>query len=347
MHHILFCIVLLGDELYYNYQLRSDDVFVTHLVVEKEQGRVAPSYKAVFLVNNSLQYQVHTHISPTQVYRRERLYLPDGIQMYVHKTKKGQPAFVQCVVKIPNGDMQNVYQLEMLHQKLVKRKPNSKKYKVISRQLGEILQENGLRHKTLGNTVSVERTIYDKNLEFKIGACIPYVTSRDSGHYKCGFKSSVIELNVDYNFILTQANILYKPVVEFLPCDSSTLDRQHNEKYEYIRYKKDKHIVLSSSVETCLRCRAAGLQNTTVAIRAIKRGPGHRDRAGADLVTYPNVTKVTYTDISDIRDTAVTYILHHPSKQHAGVYLCYAEYNMAVSNYKRFVIHAVTKYKKV
>ena len=267
--------------------------------------------------------------------------------MYVHETKKGQPAFVQCVVKVPNGNMQNVYKLEMLHQKLIKRKPNSKKYKVISRQLGELLQQNGLRPKTIGNTVSVERTMYGKNLEFKIGACIPYVTSRDSGHYKCGFKSSVIELNVDYNFILTQANILYKPVVEFVPCDSSTSDRQHNEKYEYIRYKKDKHIVLSSSVETCLRCRAAGLQNTTVAIRAIKRGPGHHDRAGADLVTYPNVTKVTYTDISDIRDTAVTYILHHPSKQHAGVYLCYAEYNMEVSNYQRFVIRVVTKYKKV
>ena len=341
----MYC--FLGDELYYNYQLRSDDVYATHLVVEKQHGMVPPSYTAVFLLNNTLQYQVHTHIPPTQVFRRERLYLPDAIQMYVHKTKKGQPAFVQCVVKVPNGDMQNVYKLEMLHQKLVKRKPNSKKYKVISRQLGEILQEKGLRNKTLGNTVTVERTIYDKNLEFKIGACIPYVTSRNSGHYKCGFKSSVTEVNVDYNFILTQANILYKPAVEFLPCDSSTIDTQHNEKYEYIRYKKDKHIVLSSSVETCLRCRAAGPPNTTVAIRAIKRGSRHRDRPGADLDTYPNVTKVMYTDISDIRDSAVTYILHYPSKQHAGAYLCYAEYNMEVSNYQRFVIHVVTKYKKV
>ena len=267
--------------------------------------------------------------------------------MYVHKTKKGQPAFVQCVVKVPNGDVQNEYQIEMLHQRLMKRKPKSKKYKVISFQLGEILQEKGLRNQTLGNTVIVERIMYDKYLEFKIGACIPYVTSRDSGHYKCGFKSSVIELNVDYNFILTQTNILYKPVVEFLPCDSSTLDTQHNEKYEYIRYKKDKHIVLSSSVETCLRCRAAGPPNTTVAIRAIKRGFRYRDRPGADLDTYPNVTKVMYTDISDIRDTAVTYILHYPSKQLAGVYLCYAEYNMEVSSYQRFVIHVVTKYKKV
>ena len=103
------CIVLLGDEFYHHYQLRSDDVYATHLVVEKQQGRVPPSYTAVFLLNNSLQYQVHTHILPTQVFRRERLYLPDGIQMYVHKSKKGQPAFVQCVAKVPNGDMQNDY----------------------------------------------------------------------------------------------------------------------------------------------------------------------------------------------------------------------------------------------
>ena len=124
-----------SDELNYSYHLRSNDVYASHLVVEKQHGMVPPSYTPVLLLNNSLQYQVHTHIPPTQVFRRERLYLPDGIQMYVHKTKKGQPAFVQCVVKVPNGDIQNDYQLEMLHQRLLKRKPKTEKYKVVSRQL--------------------------------------------------------------------------------------------------------------------------------------------------------------------------------------------------------------------
>ena len=40
-----------------------------------------------------------------------------------------------------------------------------------------------------------------------------------------------------------------------------------------------------------------------------------------------------YTDISDIRDSAVTYILHRPSKQHAGIFLCYAEYKHNKKDY--------------
>ena len=324
--------------------MRSSDVYASHLVVEKQHGMVKSSYTAVFLLNNSLQYQVHTHIPPTQVFRRERLYLPDGIQMYVHKTKKGQPAFVECVVKVPNGDIQNDYQLEMLHQRLAKRKSKSKKYKVVSRQLIIVSEENILRTEHWGNIVSVERRITEGDLELKINACIPYVTSQDLGHYKCKLKSSNLEMDVDYRFILGEIKTKFKPVVEFLPCDSSSLLSYDMYNNKFIRFKKDITVVLSTSDETCLRCRAAGPPNTTVAIRAIKRGSGHHDRHGADLDTYPNVTKVMYTDISDIRDTALTYILHYPSKQHAGVYLCYAEYNMEVSSYQRFTIKVVTEY---
>ena len=239
--------------------------------------------------------------------------------MYVHKTKKGQPAFVQCVVKVTNGDIQNDYQIEMLHQSYTKRKPKSKKYKVISRQLIQVSEENILRNEHWGNTVGVERRFIEGDLEFKISACIPYVTSRDLGHYKCKLKSSNLEMDVDYRFILGEIKTTFKPEVEFLPCDSSSLLSYDMYNNKFVRFKKDITIVLSTSDETCLRCRAAGPPNTTVAIRAIKRGSGHRNRPGADLDTYPNVTKVMYRDISDIRDSAVTCILHHPSKQHAGV----------------------------
>ena len=335
--------VHIGDELYYSYQLRSNDVYASHLVLEKKLGMVPRSYMAVFLLNNSLQYQVHTRIPPTQVFRRERLYVPDGIQMYVHKTRKGQPAFVQCVVKVPNGDMQNDYQVEMLHQRLAKRKPKSKKYKVVSRQLIKESEENISRNELWGTTVSVERNYIEGDIEFKINACILYVTSRDLGHYKYKLKSSNLEMEVDYRFVLGEIKTKFKPVVEFLPCDSSSLLSYDMYNNKFIRFKKDITVVLSTSVETCLRCRAAGPPNTIVAIRAIKRG-SYRDRPGVDLNTYPNVTKVMYTDISDIRDSAVTYILHYPSKQHAGVYLCYAEYNMEVSSYQRFTIKVVTEY---
>ena len=241
--------------------------------------------------------------------------------MYVHKTKKGQPAFVQCVANVHRKDPNQSYKIEMVHQRLVKKKPNSKKYKVFSRQLGKITQQSGKIYKNLGNNVNIEKSKNGFGLEHKIDVCLPHLTTRDLGHYKCELKSSTAVLNVYY--ILNDGDtIISKPVVQFLPCDISSLQKRKGHAWN----KRDVHLVLSSSEETCLRCRAAGPPNMKVAIRAIKQRPGHRDRPGADLDTYPNVTKVMYTDITDIRDRAVTYILHHPSKQHAGMFLCYAEY---------------------
>ena len=251
--------------------------------------------------------------------------------MYVHKTKKGQPAFVQCVVKIPKDDTTLNYEMGMIHRRITTDQRRGK-YRVEWKRLGEIWQNvTGSGLHTDNNNVKLYRESTPDGLQYKISYCVSEFKKRNIGNYHCRFEGANSVLNVRSVLDMSKSKTRTKPVVEFIPCESGVMRGRKRGKIE---------VLLASGNETCLRCRATG--GATVAIRT---AIGFPIRPGEDLDTYPNVTKVMYTDISDIRDSAVTYILHYPSKQHAGVYLCYANTSHQKETFLKFDINILAEKK--
>lgn len=214
---------------------------------------------------------------------------------------------VTCRVEIDSESIQHHRSLDELHMYRTSLQNDDRKSKLAhlaSSNIGAIHRDRDNYVEKSGKYKQIGRRFVRNRMGivgFELIFRVANATQEDQGMFSCA-----MERVQDKAYVSTwvrQAGVEIKPMVEFLPCEAHSFD-------------KEKEVLnAEAGKETCFRCRGIGFPRPEVSV--------YRD--GVPLMPNSKLLVDRYVNVADGGMAEVTYTFLNPTYEDNGAYECRAE----------------------